>query len=205
MANLDLYLWTTPNGLKPLLLLEELGLPFKAHAINISTGMQKEPAYLSINPNGKIPALVDHLEGGERVQVFESGAILIYLAEKTGKFLPSGGQARADTLAWLMFQMSGVGPMFGQLNHFRHSQPDNTYAVERYTQEVERLMGVLQLHLADHAYLAGDYSIADIATYPWVKMIGRMGMSFDRWPGVHRWVDAISARPAVARAYAWKP
>ncbi len=202
---IDLYLWGTPNGYKPLLMLEELGLPYQAHAIDINKGAQKEPGYLAINPNGKIPALIDHLDDGSQVKIFESGAILIYLAEKTGKLLPPSGQARADALAWLMFQMGGVGPMFGQLGHFRMARPDNEYGVERYGNEVKRLLAVLDQQLAQRPFLAGDYSIADIATHPWVKGVGRLGLSLDPWPAVARWAGAISDRPAAQRTYAWKP
>jgi GSH-dependent disulfide-bond oxidoreductase len=203
---LDLYTWTTPNGLKPLIMLEELGLSAEIHGVDLSRGAQREAEYLKLNPNGKIPSLVDHLADGDEVRVFESGAILIYLAEKTGRFLPAAGQPRVDTLAWLMFQVGAVGPMFAQLGHFEMERPDVTYGLERYGKEVERLAGVLDERLAEHAYLAGDYSIADIATFPWAAALEpRLGLARERLPNVARWLDAIAARPAVIKARAWKP
>jgi len=202
---LDLYLWTTPNGYKPLILLEELGAPHTLHPVNLGKGEQHSPDFLRINPNGKIPALVDGAGTPEQVFVFESGAILIYLAEKFGRFLPPSGQARANVLAWLMFQMGGVGPMFGQLAHFRGAKEKIDYAIDRYRNEAERLYGVLDKRLGESAYLAGEYSIADMATYPWANAFGFLGIEREKFPNVGRWLDEIAARPAVAKAMAYKP
>jgi GST-like protein len=201
---IELYTWTTPNGVKPIILLEELGVPHRLIPIDIGKGAQKEESYLRINPNGKIPAMVDP-EGGP-ITVFESGALLIYLAEKHGKFLATSGQPRAAALEWLFFQVGGVGPMMGQLGHFRGAKREDTYALERYTSEVLRLAQVLEGRLAGQEYLAGDYSIADIATFPWVRALPLyFGIDLAAYPHIARWVDAIAARPAVVRALAWKP
>jgi GST-like protein len=200
---IELYTWTTPNGFKPLIMLEELGTPFRAISINIGSGAQHAAEYLRINPNGKIPALIDPEAS---VQVFESGAILIYLAEKAGKFLPSSGQPRAEVLEWLMFQMSAVGPMFGQLGHFRGAKREDTYALERFTNEVSRIAKVLEGRLADREHLAGDYSIADIATVPWANALPNYyKIDMAPYPNVTKWLERINARPAVKRALAWKP
>jgi GST-like protein len=200
---IELYTWTTPNGVKPLIMLEETALPFHVTPINIGKDEQHAPDYLRINPNGKIPALVD-----EGIRIFESGAILIHLAEKCGdQFLPTSGQARADVLAWLFFQVGGVGPMFGQLGHFRGAKREDPYPLERYTKEVERLAGVMNTRLGETEYLGGaEYSIADIATIGWARALGAY-YKFDmtRWPDLQRWIDAVLARPAVQRALAWKP
>lgn len=205
MTKIDLFTWTTPNGFKPLVMLEELEVPYSVHAVDIGKGKQHEPAYLALNPNGKIPSLRMTDDQGQETQVFESGAILITLGEWSQKYLPPAGQGRADTLAWLMFQMGGIGPMFGQLGHFRSAKPDNAYGIERYTKEAERILGVLESRLAKVPYLADSYSIADMAAHPWVRAASRLGLSLDGWPSVKRWVETIDERPAVKRAYAWKP
>jgi GSH-dependent disulfide-bond oxidoreductase len=195
---IDLYTFTTPNGRKASVMLEEVGLPYTAHSIDIRRGDQFTPEFLAVNPNGKIPALVD----GEQT-IFESGAILIYLAEKTGQFLPTQGAERYAVLQWLMFQMGGVGPMFGQLNHFKRFAPEPIpYAIERYTKETLRLYSVLDHQLGQQEFLAGEYSIADIATYPWVAIHEFQGLSLDAYPHVARWAATIAARPAVGRGMA---
>jgi GSH-dependent disulfide-bond oxidoreductase len=199
---MHVFVWTTPNGYKPLILLEELGLPHTIVPVNLGQGEQHRPEFLALNPNGRIPALVDDDAG---VRVFESGAILIYLAEKEGKLLPAAGQARASVMEWLMFQMSGVGPMIGQLGHFLTAKREDPYPLDRYRGEVERILGVLDGQLGKGDHLAGEYSIADIATYPWIAPLPRYGMPLDRWPNLVRWVGAVGARPAVQRAMAWKP
>ncbi|MDZ4697983.1 MAG: glutathione S-transferase N-terminal domain-containing protein [Deltaproteobacteria bacterium] len=197
---IDLYSFPTPNGLKASIMLEEVGLPYKVHVIHIGKGDQHKPDFVAINPNGKIPAIVDS-EGpdGQPITVFESGAILIYLAEKTGKLLSSDARKRYETLQWLMFQMGGLGPMLGQLNHFVKYAPEKVpYAIERYSNEGNRLMDVLNRQLANRDYLVGDYSIADVASYAWVKARQAMG-SFDDFPHVSAWLDRVGARPAVQR------
>jgi GST-like protein len=198
---IDLYTWTTPNGRKISIMLEELGLPYRVHAINIGKDDQFKPEYLKINPNGKIPSIVDPVgPDGKPIAMMESGAILIYLADKTGKLLAKSGRARYVALQWLMFQMGGVGPMFGQTHHFlRAAKEPVPYAIERYGKETRRLYGVLNGHLGDHAYLAEEYSIADIATYPWVARHEWHKVDLNDFPGVKRWFDAITARPAVQR------
>jgi GST-like protein len=198
---IDLYTWTTPNGRKVSIMLEELGLPYRVHPVNIGKDDQFKPDYLKINPNGKIPSIVDP-EGpdGKPISMMESGAILIYLADKTGKLLAKSGRDRYVALQWLMFQMGGVGPMFGQTHHFlRAAKEPVPYAIERYGKETRRLYGVLNDRLKDHAYLAGEYSIADIATYPWVARHEWHKTDLNDFPGVKRWFDAISARPAVQK------
>ena len=202
---IDLYTWATPNGHKISVMLEEVALPYRVHPVNIGAGEQFAPAYLAINPNGKIPAIVDH-EGptGQPLSLMESGAILLYLADKSGRLLASAGAARYDALQWLMFQMGGVGPMFGQVHHFvRFAKEKIPYAVDRYVTEQKRLYAVLDAHLAQAEYLAGEYSIADIATYPWVARHEwhPLDLAAD-YPQVKRWFDAISARPAVRRGMA---
>jgi GST-like protein len=198
---IDLYTWTTPNGRKVSIMLEEAGLPYRVHAINIGQGDQLKPAYLAINPNGKIPSIVDSQgPGGAPYAMMESGAILVYLAGKTGKLLPKSERGKFDALQWLMFQMGGVGPIFGQVHHFlRATKEPVPYAVERYGKEKDRLYGVLDQRLAKVEYLAGDYSIADIATYPWVARYEWHKTTLADFPNVKRWFDAISARPAVQR------
>ncbi len=201
---IDFYFWTTPNGYKPLLFLEETGVPYSIKPINISKGEQFEPAFLELSPNNRIPAIVDHepTDGTGPLKIFESGAILQYLAEKTGKFLPKDIAARTEVMQWLFWQMGGVGPMFGQNLHFSTYAADKIpYAIERYENEVDRLYGVLELALADRPFVANDYSIADMAIYPWVLRLEREKQRIDDLPGVKRWFDDISARPATKRAY----
>jgi GST-like protein len=185
-------------------MLEEVGLAYRVHAIDIGKGDQFTPAFVAINPNSKIPAIVDP-DGpdGAPIAVFESGAILVYLADKTGRFLPKILRPRYEVLQWLMFQMGGVGPMFGQAHHFRRFAPEKVpYGIERYTKETRRLYGVMDKRLGTRAYLAGDYSIADIATFPWVARFEYQGVELPEFPNVKRWFDAIAARPAVARGMA---
>ncbi|HXQ53763.1 MAG TPA: glutathione S-transferase N-terminal domain-containing protein [Stellaceae bacterium] len=201
---IELHAWGTPNGRKPLIMLEETGLPYELHKVNIGKGEQFAPAFLKLSPNGKIPAILDHEgPGGKPVSVFESGAILIYLAEKTGKFMSAEPRARIAALEWLMFQMGGVGPMFGQAHHFLRQAPEPIpYAQERYVKEVRRLYGVMNVRLGEAAYLAGDYSIADIATYPWVARYSWHKVELAEFPNVERWFKTIGARPAVERGMA---
>jgi GST-like protein len=198
---IDFYTWTTPNGRKVSIMLEEVALPYRVHPINIGKGEQFAPDYLKINPNGKIPSIVDP-DGpdGMPIAMMESGAILIYLARKTGKFFPPPGRAMYEALEWLMFQMGGVGPFFGQAHHFlRAAKEQVPYAIERYLKETRRLYGVLNGRLKDHEYLAKDYSIADIATYPWVARYEWHKTDLIEFPHVKRWFDAISSRPAVQK------
>ncbi|MDJ0950994.1 MAG: glutathione binding-like protein [Alphaproteobacteria bacterium] len=202
---IELYTWSTPNGRKASIMLEEVGLSYTVHPINITKGDQFEPGFLKISPNNKIPAIVDpDGPGGEPLALFESGAILIYLANKTGQLFPTDERLRYETLQWLMFQMGGVGPFFGQAHHFRRFAPEEVpYAIKRYTDETRRLYGVLDKRLADSAYLAGeDYTIADIATFPWTARHEWQGVSLAEFPSVNRWYDAIAARPAVERGMA---
>jgi GSH-dependent disulfide-bond oxidoreductase len=198
---IDLYTWGTPNGRKASIMLEEVGLPYRVLPIDISKGAQHTPEFLAINPNGRIPAVIDSEgPGGKPIRIFESGAILIYLAEKTGKLLSAEPRRRMETLVWLMFQMGGVGPMFGQAHHFLRAAPEPVpYGIERYTKETRRLYGVLDGRLGEEAYLAGEYSIADIATYPWVARHDWHKVELKDFPNVARWYEAIGARPAVAR------
>ncbi|MFQ5765842.1 MAG: glutathione S-transferase N-terminal domain-containing protein [Rhodospirillales bacterium] len=199
---IDLYTWPTPNGHKVHIMLEETGLPYKVHPIDINKGDQFDPEFLKISPNNKMPAMVDP-DGpdGEPYSLFESGAILMYLAEKTGKFMPQDMVARYRVIQWLMFQMGGIGPMFGQAHHFRQYAPEQiAYAVERYTREAGRLYNVLDGRLGEVEYLAGGYSIADMATFPWTRSHERQGHGLDEFPNVKRWFEAINARPAVMRA-----
>jgi GST-like protein len=198
---IELYTWGTPNGRKASIMLEEVALPYRVLPIDISKGAQHTPEFLAINPNGRIPAIVDpEGPGGKPIRVFESGAILIYLAEKTGKLLSAEPRRRMETLVWLMFQMGGVGPMFGQAHHFLRAAPEPVpYGIERYTKETRRLYGVLNGRLGEAAYLAGEYSIADIATYPWVARHDWHKVELKDFPNVARWYEAIGARPAVAR------
>ena len=199
---IDLYTWSTSNGRKASIMLEELGADYTVHPIHIGKGDQFTPEYLAINPNGKIPAIVDSDgPGGAPIAVFESGAILIYLAEKHGRFLPTEPVARMEVIQWLMFQMGGIGPMFGQVHHFlRAAKEQVPYGIERYGTEVRRLYGVLDRRLEGRDHLAGDgYSIADIATYPWVFRREWQGVDLADFPNVKRWFDALGARPAVER------
>jgi GST-like protein len=201
---IDLYYWTTPNGHKITIFLEETGLPYRIIPVNIGKGEQFKPDFLAISPNNRIPALVDPAPkgGGAPIAVFESGAMLVYLAEKTGRFLPAEGAARYDVLQWLFWQMGGLGPMSGQNNHFKNYAVEKLpYAIDRYLREVNRLYGVMDRRLADRAYLAGDYSIADMACYPWVVPWERQGQNIAEFPNLKRWLEAIAARPAVQRAY----
>ncbi len=202
---IELWTWPTPNGHKVHIAVEELGLPYKIVPVNIGAAEQFKPEFLAITPNHRIPAMVDpDGPGGKPIQLFESGAILIYLAEKTGHLIPRDPAARYICLQWLMFQMGGVGPMFGQYGHFHNYAPEKIpYAMERYANEVRRLHGVLDKRLAQAAYLAGDeYSIADIATYPWLRAPERRGIDFNDYPNVKRWFTAIDSRPAVQRGVA---
>ena len=196
---IDLYTAPTPNGWKASITLEELALPYEVHVINLMAGDQKKPEYLKINPNGRIPAIVDRDE--DDFAVFESGAIMIYLAEKTGRLLPTDRRGRSRVIQWLMFQMGGIGPFFGQVHHFlRAAKVEVPYAIERYVREKDRLYGVLDKRLGEAAYLAGDeYTIADIATYPWVARHEWHKTDLNAFPNVKRWFDRISQRPAVQR------
>ena len=201
---IDLYFWTTPNGYKPLLFLEEAGVPYNIVPVNISKGEQFAPEFLKVSPNHRIPAIVDRLPigGGGPIPIFESGAILLYLAEKTGKFLPADTKGRTEALQWLFWQMGGLGPMAGQNLHFSAYAPERIpYAIRRYAHETDRLYGVLDRRLADRNFIAGDYSIADMASYPWVLRLEREQPRLDEFPNVKRWFEAISARPATIRAY----
>jgi GST-like protein len=199
---IELYSWTTPNGHKIHIMLEETGLPYRVHKINLGAKEQTRPEYLKINPNGKIPAIVD-TEGpdGKPLAIFESAAILVHLAQKSGKFLPTEPRARYATLEWLMFQIANIGPMYGQAFHFRSVAPERVpYAIDRYTNEVGRLLGVIDKRLWEHAYLAGaEYTIADIATWPWVRNSHSFGFNMENFPNVQRWVGMIAERPAVRR------
>jgi GST-like protein len=202
---IDLYYWTTPNGHKITIFLEETGLPYNVKPVDIGKGEQFKPEFLKISPNNRIPALVDHEpgDGGGPLSVFESGAILEYLADKTGKFLPRDVRGRAEVMQWLFWQMGGLGPMLGQNHHFRgYSAEKIPYAIERYTKETERLYGVLDERLEDRAFIAGDYSIADMACYPWIVLHERQGQNINDFPNLKRWFETIERRDAVKRAYA---
>jgi len=199
---IDLYSWATPNGHKVHIMLEETGIPYRVHGVNIRTGEQFAPEFLRISPNNRIPAIVDpDGPAGRPLSLFESGAILVYLAGKSGKLLPQDLNDRYTALQWLMWQMGGVGPMFGQANHFRaYAVEKIAYAIERYTNEANRLTGVLDRRLAETRFLAGDeYSIADIAVFPWMRNPERRGIDMNAYPNAKRWFDEISARPAVQR------
>lgn len=194
---IDLYTFTTPNGRKASVMLEEVGLPYEVYKIDITKGEQFSPDYISINPNSKIPAIVDRETD---ITVFESGAILIYLAEKTGQLLPTEQKQRFQVLEWLMLQMGSVGPMFGQLNHFKKFAPEKIpYAIERYEKETLRLYSVLDKQLSDREFLCNGYSIADIATFPWVASYEFQGLTLDNHPHLKRWYETIRERPAVQR------
>ena len=202
---LDLYYWTTPNAHKITIFLEETQLPYRIVPVNISKGEQFTPEFLRISPNNRIPALVDHAPAGSGgpLSMFESGAILLYLAEKTGKFIAQDIHGRADTLQWLFWQMAGLGPMAGQNGHFGHYAPEKIpYAIERYVNETNRLYGVLDRRLAEREFVAGDYSIADMASYPWIVQWKRHQQNLDDFPNLKRWYGSIQERPAVVRAYA---
>ncbi|MFO1190489.1 MAG: glutathione S-transferase N-terminal domain-containing protein [Alphaproteobacteria bacterium] len=201
---IDVYTWPTPNGHKVHLMLEELGLPYRVIAVDIGNGEQFKPEFLKISPQNKIPAIVDHDgPGGKPMSLFETGAILIYLAEKTkSALLPASGPARYETLAWLMFQVGHIGPMFGQANHFIRVAPERLpYPTERYVNEAGRLWGVLDKRLQTSPYIAGEtYTIADIATFPWIRLHRGQNQNIENFPNVKRWMDMIYARPATARA-----
>jgi len=197
---IELHAWPTPNAHKVSIMLEECGLPYTVRPVDITAGAQFAPAFLAISPNNRMPAIIDDDgPGGETVSVFESGAILIYLAEKTGRLLPAKGPGRYKVLEWLMFQMANLGPIAGQAHHFRDAAPERVpYAIRRFTEEAGRLYGVMDRRLADSPHLAGeDYSIADIACWPWVRVHRYHGQAWEEFPNVRRWFDAIAARPAV--------
>src|SRR5438128_12555075 len=204
-AMFDLHYWTTPNGHKITIFLEEAGLVYKLIPVNIGKGDQFKADFLAVSPNNRIPALVDHAPagGGKPIALFESGAILLYLADKTGQFIARDVRGRVETTQWLFWQMGNLGPMAGQNNHFSNYAVEKlSYAIDRYRNEVNRLYGVLNKQLADRPFLAGDYSIADMASYPWIVPYERQGQKLEDFPHLKRWFDAIKARPAVERAYA---
>jgi GSH-dependent disulfide-bond oxidoreductase len=201
---IDLHYWPTPNGHKITMFLEETGLPYKITPVNIGKGDQFKPDFLAIAPNNRMPAIVDHEPqgGGAPISVFESGAILLYLAEKTGKFIPADVRGRIEVLEWLFWQMGGLGPMAGQNHHFSAYAPEKLpYAIDRYVNETNRLYGVLNKRLADRTFVAGDYSIADIAAYPWIVPYERQSQKLEDFPNLKRWFEAIKDRPATIRAY----
>jgi GSH-dependent disulfide-bond oxidoreductase len=202
---IELYYWTTPNGHKITLFLEEAGVPYEIRPVHIGKGQQFTPEFLAISPNNRIPAIVDHApkDGGVPISVFESGAILLYLAEKTGKFLSTDARRRVAALEWLFWQVGGLGPMAGQNHHFRNYAKEKLpYAIERYEKETNRLYGVLNKRLADRPYLALDYSIADMACYPWIVSYANQGQNLDDFPHLKGWFETIAARPATIAAYA---
>ena len=194
---IELHTWGTSNGKKVAIALEELGLAYEVHKVDIGNGDQKRPEFLELSPNGRIPAIIDRDNG---LTLFESGAILIYLAEKTGRLLPTAVDKRAEVIAWLMWQMSGVGPMFGQLGHFLKSAPEKIpYAIERYRNETERLRKVLETRLEGRDFVCDAYSIADIALYPWMAVYRYQELTLDGLPNLSRWLEAMKGRPAVAK------
>ena len=202
---IDLHYWTTPNGHKITIFLEETGLPYNIIPVNIGKGEQFKSNFLAVSPNNRIPAIVDHApaDGGKPISIFESGAILLYLADKTGKFIARDVRGRTESIQWLFWQMGNLGPMAGQNNHFSNYAVEKLpYAIDRYRNEVNRLYGVLNNRLADRAFLAGEYSIADMASYPWIVPYERQGQKLEDFPNLKRWFEAIRARPAVQRAYA---
>ena len=202
---IDLYFWMTPNGYKVTIMLEELGWKYNVIPVNIGKGDQFKPDFLKISPNNRMPALVDHDgPGGKPISVFESGAMLMYLAEKAGfQFMPQDMRRRYDVIQWLMFQMASVGPMLGQAHHFRRYAPEKIeYAVDRYTNEARRIYGVIDKRAGEAPYLAGEYSIADMATYPWLRTHNWQGQDLNDFPNLKRWYDSIQARPAVQRGLA---
>jgi GSH-dependent disulfide-bond oxidoreductase len=201
---IDVYFWPTPNGQKVTIALEELGLPYNVIPINIGKGDQFKSEFLKLSPNNKMPAIVDaDGPGGKPISIFESGAILIYLAEKTGGLMPTDARGRYKVLEWLMFQMASVGPMLGQAHHFRRYAPEQIrYAIERYTNEARRIYGVVDKRVGEVPYLAGEYSIADIAAYPWLKLHKLQGQNLEDFPNLKRWYEAIEARPAVQKGMA---
>ena len=196
---IELYTWTTPNGRKVSIMLEELDLPYEVKPVNIGEGQQFDPEFLEISPNNKIPAIVDHDNG---MALMESGAILLYLADKTGRLIPRSGVQRWNVIQWLMMQMGSVGPMLGQAHHFHHFNPGKSdYAEKRYLDETARIYGVLDRQLAQREYIAGEYSIADIATWPWISRFEWQGIDWGGYPSLLRWYRAIATRPAVQRGY----
>jgi GST-like protein len=201
---IDFYTWATPNGRKISIALEEMGLPYTVHRVDIAKGEQFAPDFLKISPNNKIPAIYDpDGPGGAPISVFESGAILIYLADKTGRFLPGEPRGRSMVMEWLMFQMGGLGPMLGQTHHFLHFAPEKVpYAIERYKNEAKRLYGVLDKRLSEADFLAGDYSIADMAAYPWIASHPRQDIDIGTFPNVARWLSAVGSRTAVVKGMA---
>ena len=201
---IELYYWPTPNGHKITIFLEEAGLPYKIKPVDISAGDQFKPEFLAFSPNNRMPAIIDRkpMDGGEPVAVFESGAILVYLAEKTGRFIGNDLRSRKTALEWVFWQMGGLGPMAGQNHHFVQYAPERIrYAMERYVKETNRLYGVLDRHLAGRDWITGDYSIADMASYPWIVPWKRQQQDLDQFPNLKRWFEAMRARPAVVRAY----
>ena len=201
---IDLYFWPTPNGQKISIFLEEAGLPYSVHPVDIGSGAQFESGFLKISPNNKMPAIVDP-EGpdGKPISIFESGAILMYLAEKSSKFCPKDVRGRYEVIQWLVFQVAGIGPMLGQAQHFRGYAPEKIeYAIDRYTKEASRLYGVMDRHLKDRSWFAADYSIADMAIYPWTVSHERQGQDLRDFPGFKRWFERVGARPAVQKGMA---
>lgn len=202
---IDLHYWTTPNGHKITMFLEETGLAYRIFSVNIGKGEQFKPEFLAISPNNRIPAIVDHApaDGGAPISVFESGAILLYLADKLKQFIPQDLRGRVQTTEWLMWQMGGLGPMAGQNNHFNSYAPEKLpYAMERYIKETNRLFGVLNKRLQDREFIVGDYTIADMAAYPWAAQYQRLSQNIDDFPNLKRWLETIARRPATERAYA---
>ncbi len=201
---IELYYWTTPNGHKITMFLEEAGLPYTIVPVNIGAGDQFKPDFLAISPNNRMPAIIDRdpAGGGAPISVFESGAILLYLAEKTGRFIPSDLRGRVEVLQWLFWQMGGLGPMAGQNHHFSVYAPEKIpYAIDRYVKETNRLYGVLNKRLAGRPFVAGEYSIADMSAYPWIVPYERQGQKLEDFPHLKRWFEEIQARPATVRAY----
>lgn len=199
---IDLYYWPTPNGKKISILLEELGVPYQTQWVDMSKGEQFKAEFLVISPNNRIPAIVDHAptDGGASVSIFESGAILLYLAQKYGRFYSNDLRQQQEINQWLFWQMGGLGPMAGQAHHFRHYTPEQVpYGIERYTNECNRLYGVLNHRLADREFIAGDYSIADMASWPWILLYERQGQDLAQFPHLKHWLDTIQARPAAAK------
>ncbi len=204
----DLYFWPTPNGLKISIALEELGAPYVVRPVNIGAREQFAPGFLAHSPNNRIPALVDNepADGGKSISIFESGAILLYLGEKHGRFLPGDARGRTEVTQWVFWQMAGLGPMTGQAFHFQKAAPEPIpYAIERYRDEVKRLWGVLDRRLADHEYIAGDYSVADMACYPWMRSPQLIGLDDNEFPNVNRWRGLVGGRKGVERGLAVKP
>jgi GST-like protein len=198
---IDLYTWPTPNGHKVQIMLEETGLDYRIHPVDLGEKEQFEPEFLAISPSGKIPAIIDDDgPGGGGLSIFESGAILLYLAEKSGSFLPADPQPRWQAISWLMFQMGGIGPMLGQVGYFLNKAPKPvSAAIERYTREAKRLYGVVNRRLVEAEFLAGEYSVADIACFPWLRVYERLGIEVEDYPNVAGWLETINARPAVRR------